>query len=187
MTDFVLLQGVLKKKNSPRLCDGICTQAGRTHLEALLTSIKTVRYELMRPDSITFIHEWSWSLQTVPLHPFLFTLRLWGEKDALHLWLWWRPTEQVFALSSQDTPGPQRVTSAPPCTCRSMTEFLWMYLTPVILLMHITPTSLVFTRSEVLEVMCYFLIIVVLLQWKNVDLTHHFTQMIPMLNLIPVT
>lgn len=172
----LLLQGGLKKQNSLRLCDGSLMQVGRSHPEEWHTSLKMVLCKSTRPDSTTFTHEWSWSLRTALLHPRSFTQCLWGERDAPHRWPWWRPTEPVSALSSRGTPGPQRVTSAPPCSCRNTTEFLWIYRTLFIWVMHIMPTSLVCTRSEELGVMALCFSVIILLQWKNVNCSECLRQ-----------
>lgn len=147
----LLLQGGLKK-GTPILCAGIRGRVGLSHPEESLTSFRTAPCKSTRPDSSTSTPEWSWSLRTVTSSPHLFTLCLWGEKESPYPWPWWRPTERVSAPSIQDARGPQRVTSAPPCSCRNKTGSLWMFRSPILSVMNIMPTSLVFTRSEELEV-----------------------------------
>lgn len=170
----LLLQGVLKQKNSPRLCDGSHRQVGRSHPEEWCTSSKMVLCKSTTPDSTTFTPGWSWPSRTVPLRPRLSTRCLWRERDAPRLWTWWRPTEQVSALISRDAPGPQTVTSAPPCSCRNTTGFSSMCRTPLILVMLIMPTSSVSTRSEELQVIGFLLCILVVpkMSQAGVNLIH---------------
>jgi len=142
-----LLQGGLKPQCSLKLCAGILMQRGRSSLEPWPTGLKMVPCKSMRRDSTTFIHGWSWSFSIVLLPHRSYIRCLWGEQDTTCLLPWWRPTERVYALS-RETPGPQRVTSAPPWSCKNSTEYLLMHLTQNILVTHIMATSLVSTRSD---------------------------------------
>lgn len=141
------LQELSVTKKSLRLCAGIHMWCQRSPQGALRTVLRTALCKSASTDATTFTRGWSSSSMTAPL---LTILCLWGGTASLYPRSWWRATGRVSAPCGLVTPGPRRVTWAPPCSCRNMTGCTWTCPIPGNWPTNLTPTSLASTRSKAL-------------------------------------